>query len=247
MFKLKKIEALLLLALIIVGSFSCKKSAVSPKVPVKLVNDSITKNGLTIIFINKDTTFQLEGDNIRKGYENTVFTTYPKVKAFFNPDALSKVIILIDPRYNDPTNPQEGVAGIAADTIHVNPRYSLANPTDLNVMVHEITHQIQAYPGGGPGYITEGIADYSRWKFGVADGFNGWYLSDYVVTDKYTDGYTVIARFILWAEAKYNKPMVQVIDKQMRDGTYDNDATWTQLTGSTFLQLWDAYTLNPYY
>lgn len=242
MFKLIKIGTLPLLLIMIIGSFSCKKSAVSPsKKQIVLVNDSITQNGLTLIFINKDTTFQLNGDNVRKAYEKTFFIVYPEIMAYFNPDAPKKVTFVIDPTY-------DGIAATSNATTYFNPGYSLSNPTDLNVIAHEVTHIVQQYTHAGePGWITEGLADYSKEKFGVPYGFDGWYIPDYQVGDKYTTGYSVIARFIQWAEAKYGRPMAQEIDKEMRAGTYDNDATWQALTGSTFDQLWDTYTLNPYF
>jgi hypothetical protein len=242
MFKLLKIGALLLLLLVAVGSFSCKKSTVSPlKKSATLVNDSITQNGLTLILINKDTSFQLNGDNVRKAYEKTFFIVYPNIMAYFNPGAPKKVTFLIDP-----TN--DGIAATSNDVVSFNPQYSLTNPTDLNVIAHEVTHVVQQYKSSNePGWITEGLADYSKAKFGVPYGFDGWYIADYQISDKYTTGYAVIARFIQWAEAKYGIPMAQTIDKEMRADTYDNDATWQALTGSTFDQLWDNYTINPYF
>jgi hypothetical protein len=241
-FKSIKIEALLLLALIAAGSFSCKKSSVSPsKKQVTLVNDSITQNGLTLIFINKDTAFQLSGDSVRKAYEKIFFIVYPKIMAYFNPNAPKKVTFLMDPTY-------DGIAATSNATTFFDPGNSLDHPKDLNVIAHEVTHIVQQYTHANqPGWITEGIADYSKEKFGVPYGFDGWYIADYQVGDQYTTGYAVIARFILWAEAKYNRPMVQIIDKAMRDGNYDNDSTWQELTGSTFDQLWDSYTSNPYF
>ena len=243
-FKSIKIEALLLLAVIIIGVFSCKKSSVAPvKKQVVLVNDSITKNGLTLIFINEDTTFQLKGDSIRRAYERTFFILYPEIMAYFNPNAPRKVIFKMDPGYDGIAGTVESLASVSFD-----PSNSLAHPKDVNVIAHELTHVTQQYPSdNGAPWLTEGIADYARNKFGLPGGFDGWYISDYKVGDIYTMGYTVAARFLLWAEAKYHRPMVQILDKAMRDGTYNNDTTWQALTGSTFDQLWNSYTENPYF
>lgn len=235
---------MLLLVVIATGSLSCKKTSVAPvKKQITLVNDSITQNGLTLIFINQDTTFQLKGDSLRKAYEKTFFIVYPKIMAYFNPDAPHKVTFKMDPGFDGIAGTVESIASTSFD-----PSNALAHPNDLNVITHEMTHVVQQYPSdNGAPWLTEGLADYSKNKFGVPYGFDGWYIPDYKVGDMYTTGYTVVARFILWAEAKYNRPMAQILDKAMRDGTYNNDFTWQELTGSTFDQLWNSYILNPYF
>ena len=243
MFKSKKSQVLMLFAVIAAFCYSCKKSAaVNPvSTPVKPTTDIITKNGLTLFFINRDTTYEKDGGASRSGLENTFFIVYPEIKAYFNPQAPDTVHILIDPAYT-------GIAYTLSDTIHVNPVWMLANQKDLNMITHESTHVVQNYTKpNDAGWLVEGLAEYSRNKFGIDNAAVGWYIPDYSSDQKYTDGYTTVARFILWAEATYKRPMAQALDKALRDGTYSDDATWTALTGSTFNQLWDAYVINPYY
>lgn len=246
-----KFSTLLFIAGIAVCGFSCKKSSDNPTptpTNVKLVNDTITKNGITLQFINQDTTFQRNGDSVRKAYEKTFFIVYPEIMAFFNPDAPRTVKFVIDPTY-------DGIAATSGTTVYFDPSYPLQNPTDLNVITHEVTHVVQqygnavneSYDATHSAWLTEGIADYSKNKFGVPYGFDGWYIADYAVGDDYHSGYGVVARFIQWAEAVYNRPMVQALDKAMRDGSYDNDKTWQSLTGQTFDQLWNKYIINPYF
>ncbi|HVW98375.1 MAG TPA: basic secretory protein-like protein [Mucilaginibacter sp.] len=238
-----RLLVLLFMAGMTLLGLSCKKTGVTPEKQqhVTLVNDTITKDGITLLFINTDTAFQIKGDSVRKNYEKTFFIVYPQIMAYFNPDAPHTVTMLMDTAY-------DGIAATGGDVIHFDPGNSLDHPHDLNVITHEVTHVIQQYHyDGEPAWLTEGIADYSKNKFGVPYGFDGWYIADYAVGDDYHTGYGIVTRFILWAEAKYNTPMVQTLDKAMRDGTYDNDKTWEDLTGSTFDQLWNKYIINPYF
>lgn len=165
--------------------------------------------------------------------------------AYFNPDAPKKVTVVIDPTYNEPGD----IAFTVNSTITLNPSWVLQNPREVDVLTHESTHVVQQYHSAGytPAWLVEGIADYSRNKFGVNNAAVGWYISDYAVGDNYTSGYGIVARFLLWAEAKYKPGIAQTLDKQLRAGTYSDTDSWMALTGSTFSQLWSAYVLDPYY
>lgn len=243
--KLTPLMSILMVASIAVFN-SCKKSAqVAPAKSATPVTDSITQGKYTLIFRNKDTTYQLKGDSSRKALEKTFFIVYPQITAYFNPGAPRKVTVTIDPAYNEPGD----IAYTIDSAITLNPAWVLQNQKDVDVITHESTHVAQQYHSGGytPAWLVEGLAEYSRNKFGVNNAAVGWYIPDYSTDEKYTDGYTTVARFILWAEAKYQPGIAQILDKQLRAGTYDDDATWTTLTGSTFSQLWNNYVLDPYY
>lgn len=227
-------------------STSCKKEAqVEPQKNITLTTDSLTQGQITLVFKNKDTTYQQKGDSSRKALEKAFFIVYPEIMAYFNPDAPKKVTIVVDPAYSEPGD----IAATSNATITLNPFWVLQNPHEVDVLTHESTHVVQQYHSAGytPGWLVEGIADYSRNKFGVNNAAVGWYLSDYATGDNYTSGYGIVARFLLWAEAKYKPGVAQILDKQLRAGTYSDTDSWTALTGSTFNQLWSAYVLDPYY
>ena len=244
MYKLKKVHALLFLLVVIVYSFSCKKSndGVAPVKQVKLTRDSITQNGYTLIFINKDTTYQLQGDSSRKALEKIFFIVYPQITAYWNPEAPKRVTMTIDPAY-------DGVAYTINNAVTISSVWVLQNQKDVNVVTHEVTHVAQQYNSAGytPSWLVEGIAEYSRNKFGVDNAAVGWYIPDYTQNEKYTDGYTTVARFLLWAEAKYKPGIAQALDKELRAGTYSDDASWEEQTGLPFSTLWNMYVENPYY
>ena len=238
--------AVLFMASTLLLGASCKKDTqASPAKNLTLTTDSITQGQVTLIFKNRDTAYQQKGDSSRKALERTFFIVYTEIMAYFNPDAPKKVTIIVDPAYNAPGD----IAATSDNTVTLNPSWVLQNPREVDVLTHELTHVAQQYHSGGytPGWLVEGIADYSRNKFGINNAAVGWHISDYAVGDNYTSGYSIVARFLLWAEAKYKPGIAQTLDKQLRAGTYSDTDSWMALTGSTFSQLWSAYVLNPYY
>lgn len=238
--------ALLIIASVAMLGTSCKKTTeVTPVKKLTLTTDSITHGQYTLIFINRDTLYQQQGDSSRKALEKTFFIVYPEITAYFNPAAPQKTTIIVDPTYNAPGD----IAVTSNSTITLNPSWLLQNPREVDVITHESTHVAQQYHSSGytPTWLVEGLADYSRNKFGVNNAAVGWYIPDYAEGDDYTSGYRVVARFLLWAEAKYQPGIAQTLDKELRAGTYSDTDSWMALTGSTFSQLWSAYTLNPYY
>ncbi len=197
--------------------------------------DTISKGGYTLIFINKDPALD---NNVKQHMINTFFSVYPKEVKAYNHNSLKKVFIIIDPEY-------KGVAATSGAVVRVNPEWMHKHPEDLDVVTHEVMHIVQSYPGGaGPGWITEGIADYVRNKMGVNNEAGGWQLPDYNSRQNYTDAYRVTARFLQWIEKKYKKDLVQKLDADMRNKKY-TPAFWKKETGKTVDELWEEYAANP--
>lgn len=123
--------------------------------------------------------------------------------------------------------------------ITVNAKWIKAHPDDFGMIIHELTHVIQAYPGGRntPGWLVEGIADYIRW----------WrYEPESPRTPvnpekaKYTDSYRTTAAFLAFVVAKYDRGIVKRLDKALRERTY-SDEIFQQVTGKTVDTLWGEY------
>ena len=196
---------------------------------------TISKGGFTLSFINKDSTLDKQ---VQEALINTFFTVYPKEVETYNPESLQKVTIIIDPEY-------KGVAATAGGIVRINPEWIHKHPNDIDVVTHEVMHIVQSYPNGaGPGWITEGIADYVRNEFGVNNIEGGWKLPDYNSRQKYQDAYRVTARFFIWIEKNYKDGLVKKLDKAMRGKAYTSDF-WKNETGKTVDQLWAAYSANP--
>lgn len=197
--------------------------------------DSITKNGYTLIWINKDKGFSPAlKDRLVAAY----FTNYPKLAKKYNNKTIKKVSFVIDPDY-------KGVAATAGGIVRYSPEWFAKNPGDIDVVTHEVMHIVQAYPdGAGPWWITEGIADFVRFDEGIDNAGANWKLPEYSDKQKYTDSYRVTARFLYWINKNVKKDFVKKLDGAMRNKTYTDDF-WKMQTGKTIDELWRAYTQNP--
>jgi hypothetical protein len=199
--------------------------------------DTIRKMGYTLVFLNQDSALD---PKVRQGLIDAFFAVYPQEAAAYNPQALRSVIIFVDPAY-------QGVAATADGITRINPKWFHRNPEDIDVVTHEMMHIVQAYPSvAGPGWLTEGIADYARYTFGVNNAAAHWRLPSYSAGQNYTNSYRITARFLVWLEAKKQPGLVRQLDSVMRSGTYTAE-TWQQLTGKTVDEWWKVYTDNPNY
>ena len=200
--------------------------------------DSITKKKYTLIFVNEDSTFAKAGKAVQQRMEDTFFEVYPKLAKEYNKKTLEKVIFIIDPNYN-------GVAATSGNIIRYNPQWMLRVPTDIDVVTHEVMHIVQGYGyNAGPVWLTEGIADYVRYKFGVDNAGAKWTLPDYKTGQKYTNSYRITARFFIWVQNKYKADLVKKIDDQLRRHVYSENS-WKDLTGKTLDELLSSYAANP--
>ena len=197
--------------------------------------ETITKKGKTLVFVNQDPNFNPE---VKKGLIKTYFKVYPKMAKDFNPQAIDTIEVMIDTSY-------AGVAYANNGKIVISSAWLKKKPEDLDVITHETFHIVQAYPNhSGPGWLTEGLADYARFKYGVNNKKAGWSLTDFSSKQHYDNSYRITARFLYWLTQNYDKNIVHELDKNMRDKTY-SPQLWSQYTGKTLDELWDVYSKNP--
>jgi len=200
-----------------------------------LSRDTITQKGITLIFINKEDGFSVEE---QKRMQATFFEVYPKEIKTYNKNAARKVAMIIDPEY-------KGVAATSGTVIRINPEWMEKHPEDLDVVTHEAMHIVQAYHGhSGPGWITEGIADFVRHEFGVNNKAANWSLTPFDAKQSYTNAYRITARFLVWITKRYKKSFVQSLNLAMREGKY-TDNFWKDHTGKTVDELWALYSQDP--
>lgn len=129
------------------------------------------------------------------------------------------------------------VPGAAAGTtIYLSPDWFKKYPDDIGVVVHELTHVIQAYPRGTPGWVVEGIADYIRW--GLYEPHNFRPRID-PARSKYTDSYQTTAAFFVWLE-KDHKGIVGKLNAACRQRKY-GDELFKEITGHELDELWQAF------
>jgi hypothetical protein len=126
------------------------------------------------------------------------------------------------------------------DEITINGKWIHDHPDDFGMVIHEMTHVIQAYPPGRankPGWLVEGIADYIRWWRYEPE-------SPRTPIDpqraSYRDSYRTTAAFLAWVVGKYNRALVPELDRALRSRSYTDDL-FKQLTGKSLDDLWSEF------
>jgi hypothetical protein len=123
-------------------------------------------------------------------------------------------------------------------TIEVSRDWITQHPDDFGMLIHELTHVVQAYPAGtNPGWLVEGIADYIRyWRYEPE-------RPQPVIDPKqsnYRQGYGTTAAFLAWLVQKYDHRLIHRLDDALRHERY-RDALFTDATGHDLDTLWKQF------
>lgn len=197
--------------------------------------DTIRKNGYTLIFVSKDQGLNL---SVKQKLIDTYFEVYPVLVKTFNKKATKDVLFIVDTDY-------KAVAESSGNMVRFSADYLRAHPYDTDVVTHETMHIVQGYGySAGPVWLTEGIADYVRYQYGIDNAGSKWSLPAYSPAQSYTDSYRITGRFFLWIEKNVKPGMIKKLDESLRDHTYTTN-TWKALTGKTLDELWAGYAENP--
>ncbi len=195
----------------------------------------IQRDGLVLRFLNNDPSFSAV---LKERMIKTFFEVYPVLRQTYNKNAATEVTFSVDTAY-------KGVAAAGGGRIVYNPQWFQKQPGDIDVVTHEVMHIVQNYGrGGGPGWLTEGIADYVRFKFGVDNQGAGWALPAFKPEHHYKNAYRVTARFLHWLEINGHAGIVIRLDEAMRAHTYQEEL-WKTITGKSLDDLWLTYSQNP--
>jgi hypothetical protein len=159
----------------------------------------------------------------------------PKIAALLSDDKFEppkSVTLLFDPNLQGVAHTGNGRITIAAGWVR-------AHPGDWGMVIHELTHVVQDYKGGGEGWLTEGIADYIRHRHFEKNAES---LAKRIDPAKssYKQAYTTAAAFLVWLEEKRNKDIVSNLNAASRAGTY-NAELFTQYCGSAVDVLWKEF------
>ena len=106
-------------------------------------------------------------------------------------------------------------------------------------LIHELVHVVQAYRGGGAGWLTEGIADYIRWGL-YEEKPQEWFPVPRDADRAYRQGYQVAAGFLLWLENSRSPGIVKKLNAASREKRY-SDELFKEETGTTLDELWAKY------
>ena len=228
------LKAIFILFAALIGSMS---SVFAARNATSTETRTIKKGKFTLQFTCKSADFNEE---INTKLINTFFKVYPTLVKTYNKKSTHLVTFVIDPEY-------DGIAGTSNDRVVFSTKYMTRHPGDIDIVTHEVMHIVQAYgrKSGMPGWLTEGIADYVRYAYGVENSGAGWKLPDFSEKQNYQNSYRITARFFAWLEQSGYKGIVRKLDQVGRDKTYENGAIWKKLTGKTIDELWTDYSKNP--
>lgn len=209
--------------------------AIEDDIKVAVSVDTIKRGKYSLIFINRSQAFDTL---VQKKLVDVFFINYPREAKLYNKKTARKVVFVIDPDY-------KGVAAAAGGVVRFNPEWFKKNPGDVDVVTHEVMHLVQSYPdGAGPGWITEGIADYVRFTLGVDNEGANWRLPEFNEKQSYENAYRITARFFYWIEKNVKKGTIKKLDAAMRNKIY-TEAFWEKHTGKTINTLWAEYAEKP--
>ena len=129
------------------------------------------------------------------------------------------------------------------------PSHFKSNPNDMHTLTHEMTHALQVYKdskygaantANGGSWITEGIADVSRYMYD-----NRFSLPSFASNQKYTDSYRVTARFFLWIDQNVEDTFVEQFHDALKCEAY-NQNFFVKITGKTVDELWQMYAASDH-
>ncbi len=157
---------------------------------------------------------------------------FPKIAALLPSEGFTspKEVAL----YFDPA--MKGVAHAANGTITISAAFVRAHPDDWGMVVHELTHVVQAYPAGGPGWLVEGIADWVR----IVHFEQQAPRPKVTRLASYKDAYKTTAVFLEWCEKQHGAGLVVKLNAALRAGKY-RDELWKEITGKMVDDLWAEF------
>ncbi len=161
--------------------------------------------------------------------------SYKGICDMFNYGELRKTSIVPEPEYDGVAATYSGEAKVIMST-----KYYDRNKLDADSLTHEWIHVAQNYDHFEPGWLTEGLADYGREKFGIYNKEAGWSLPKYNEKQHYTNAYRVTAAFIVWLEDNVCKDIAWKLNDVMKRNVY-TDNCWVEFTGKTVDELWEDY------
>lgn len=124
----------------------------------------------------------------------------------------------------------------SGNTIQFSVKWITEHPDDFGMVIHELTHVVQAYPNSrsNPGWLVEGIADYIRyWKYEPE-------IPRHQLDPQkshYTQGYGTTGAFLAWLVRKHDRRIVLRLDAALRTQTYKPEL-FRELTGRDLDELW---------
>ena len=164
--------------------------------------------------------------------QKTADVWYPRLAAMMRPNDVTLTRDVTIEFVDD----DKGIAETGGDRIRFHAKWFREHGDDVGVAVHELTHVVQSYKLGAPGWFTEGFADYTRWfQYEPADK-----RPTPDAKAKYTDSYRTSAAFLNWVATTYGQDVLLKVDADCRNGAYA-DEKWSTYTNKSLADLGDAW------
>lgn len=130
---------------------------------------------------------------------------------------------------------KKGIAYTSGAKITIVADWIRKHPEDFGMVIHELCHVVQSYPGG-VGWITEGIADYVRYfKFEPKP-------APPKISSKasYKEGYKTTATFFAWIEKSRDGEFIKKLNALLRENRY-TEKVFKDWTGEDLETLWKDF------
>ncbi|MFT3902499.1 MAG: basic secretory protein-like protein [Niabella sp.] len=191
--------------------------------------------GYTLIFQDLSGKFD---PALKRKFVETFYKVYPALVKDFNPKEkeknISTITFVIDQSFT-------GLSYNSGTTIKFQPNWFNKNPEDIDVVTHQLMNILQGYNKyPAPTWLSLGISDYVRFKYGVNNKAAGWSLTPPYTFDSYINGYRTAARFLVWLEAKKKQGLVKYLYQYLQEKEYTQNI-WEQATGKNISELWIDY------
>lgn len=131
---------------------------------------------------------------------------------------------------------EKGIAWTSGGRVTCTKGWFTKHPEDTGALIHEEAHILQAYPGGTPGWLVEGIADWVRWwNYEPLD-----HRPRIPPGGSYRDAYQRTGQFLDWIERRRAPGLVMKLNADCRRGQYD-PGLWVRYAGLDVDGLWAEY------
>lgn len=174
-------------------------------------------------------------ETVKANIKNVFCKQFVAICKEYNNGKVVPVTVRVDSTYN-------GVAYTNGTEVVVSSNYLNDNPEDYDCITHELVHVAQGYGSEGiPSWVTEGIADYGRYQFGLNNQVAKWGLGYYSGWyGNVLSGYQGTASFLRFVVQNYNEDAVKLLNQYCKEQKY-NHFVWKKITGKTFAQLYGDY------
>ncbi|MBR2987986.1 MAG: hypothetical protein IKC63_08200 [Clostridia bacterium] len=134
--------------------------------------------------------------------------------------------------------------------IKMNTDHFKKTASDFSTLSHELTHAVQCYrdakygpnnSANGGEWLTEGVADYSRFLLEPTP----FSLPEFNQSQSYTDSYRVTARFFVWLDQQYDTTFMEQFNEALKTEVY-TQTIFVKITGKTLDELWAIYAASDH-